>query len=206
MRRRQQGAHYGRWILLAVFVVLLAGAGAAGAAVTWVLRTANSAPALSSLKQKNPGSLSEVFASDAKTRLGYIQSDEARTPIGIDRIPEDLQHATVAIEDERFYDHNGVDYEGGLRAFVENIEAGEVVQGGSTLTMQLMRNLFITDPQRTFDRKVTEACMAVDYEEEHSKEDVLRLYLNSASYGTIEGRTSRARRIASTPSPASLIR
>src|SRR3954447_8716092 len=67
MRRRHRGAHYGRWILLAVFVVLLIGAAAAGAAVTWVVRTANSAPALSSYVPKNPGSLSEVFPCDSET-------------------------------------------------------------------------------------------------------------------------------------------
>ena len=64
------------------------------------------------------------------------------------------------------------------------------MQGGSTLTMQLMRNLFIVDPERNLDRKITEACMAVDYEDKHGKAQILGQYLNTASYGTIEGRTS----------------
>ena len=130
-----------------------------------------------------------VFAADG-SRLGYIQSDEARTPVSIDKIPEDLQHATVAIEDERFYEHSGVDLEGVARAAVENIEQGEVKQGGSTLTMQLARNLYIDDPERDLERKIKEAKIAEEIEEEHSKEWILEKYLNTASYGTVNGRTA----------------
>ena len=72
-------------------------------------------------------------------------------------IPSDLQYATVAIEDERFYDHDGVDFEGVTRAAVENLDAGEVKQGGSTITMQLVRNLYIDDPERDLERKIKEA-------------------------------------------------
>ena len=123
-------------------------------------------------------------------RLGYIQSDEARTPVPIDKIPEDLQEATVAIEDERFYDHDGVDLEGVIRAAVENIEAGEVKQGGSTITMQLVRNLYIDDPERDLERKIKEAKLAEELEDEHAKEWILEQYLNTASYGTVNGRTA----------------
>ena len=80
---------------------------------------------ISQLHAIDQGSNSIVYAADG-SRLGYIQSDEARTPVGIEKIPEDLQHATVAIEDERFYEHNGVDLEGITRAAFENLEAGEV--------------------------------------------------------------------------------
>ena len=116
MRRRQRGAGAGTWIVLGLLVVLLLGALVAGAAATWVLRTANSAPALSTYKQRNPGSLTEVFASDGKTRLGWIQSDDLVTPVASNKFPDVLKQATVAIEDERFYNHNGVDYEGIVRA------------------------------------------------------------------------------------------
>src|SRR3712207_1502680 len=188
-RQRRRGGGLGKIFLAAVAVVLVSIAAVAIAGGSWVINTCNDAPDVNNLKPIFKGENSIVFAGD-NSRLGFIRSDEARTPVDLDTIPKDLQYATVAIEDERFYNHDGVDYEGGVRALVENLEAGEVVQGGSTLTMQLMRNLYITDPKRTVDRKITEACMAVDYEEEHTKQDVLRNYLNSASYGTIEGRTS----------------
>ena len=75
---------------------------------------------LSSLKQRNPGSLTEVFAADGKTRLGFIQNDDLVTPGRGQGLPEVLKQATVAIEDERFYKHKGVDYEGIIRAAVKN--------------------------------------------------------------------------------------
>src|SRR3954454_13904383 len=194
MRRRQRGAHYGRWIFLAVFVVLLIGAAAAGAAVTWVLRTANSAPALSSYVPKNPGSLSEVFASDGKTRLGFIQSDDLVQPVAASQFPKVLNEATVAIEDERFYKHKGVDYEGIIRAAIKNATEHKTVQGGSTLTMQLVRNLYTQDDTRGgiegYERKIREARLARDLEEAHDKAPVLGKYLNTVPYGTAAGQSA----------------
>jgi penicillin-binding protein 1A len=196
MRRRQRGAHYGRWVLLAVFVVLLAGAGAAGAAVTWVLRTANSAPALSTYVPKNPGALSEVFASDGKTRLGYIQSDDLVQPVASKDFPTVLKQATVAIEDERFYKHKGVDYEGIIRAAVKNATEHKTVQGGSTLTMQLVKILYTQDDTRGgiqgYERKIKEARLARDLEAAHKdpKNWVLGKYLNNVPYGTVGGQSA----------------
>ena len=155
----------------------------------WVLSVAAEAPPIEQLQPVDEGSNSIIYAADG-SRLGYIQSDEARTPIAIDKIPEDLQQATVAIEDERFYKHNGVDLEGVARAAFENLEAGEVKQGGSTITMQLARNLYIDDPERDLERKIKEAKLAEELEDAHSKEWILEEYLNSASYGTVNGRTA----------------
>src|SRR3954449_12313349 len=194
MRRRHRGAHYGRWIVLAAVVVLLIGAAAAGAAVTWVLRTANSAPALSSYVPKNPGSLSEVFAADGKTRLGFIQNDDLVTPVASDQFPKVLNDATVAIEDERFYKHKGVDYEGIIRAAVKNAKEHKTVQGGSTLTMQLVRNLYTGDTTRSgvdgYKRKIREARLAQELEQIHPKSGVLGKYLNTVPYGTVGGQTA----------------
>src|SRR4051812_3242463 len=196
MRRRQRGAHYGRWILLAVFVVLLAGAAAAGAAVTWVVRTAHSAPTLSSYVPKTRGSLSEVFASDGKTRLGYIQSDDLVQPVASNDFPKVLKQATVAIEDERFYKHKGVDYEGIIRAAVKNATEHKTVQGGSTLTMQLVKILYTQDDTRGgvagYERKIKEARLARDLEAAHKdpKNWVLGKYLNNVPYGTVGGQSA----------------
>jgi len=166
----------------------------AGAAVTWVLRTANSAPALSSYVPKNPGSLSEVFASDGKTRLGYIQSDDLVQPVAASAFPKVLNEATVAIEDERFYKHKGVDYEGIIRAAIKNATEHKTVQGGSTLTMQLVRNLYTQDDTRGgidgYKRKIKEAKLARDLEEAHPKSWVLGKYLNTVPYGTVGGQSA----------------
>ncbi len=130
-----------------------------------MLDVAAKAPPLSDCQPIDRGGNSILIAGDG-SKLGYIASEEARTPVAIDRVPADLEYATVAIEDERFFEHDGIDYEGGLRALIENIEAGEVVQGGSTITMQLMRNLCITDPKRNLERKIQEAQLALEYEEQ----------------------------------------
>ena len=120
--------------------VVLSGIGIAGAyGAVWVLDTVASAPDIDALKPLNSGANSEVFAADGSS-LGYVQTDIAREPVKLDEIPKRLQTATIAIEDEHFYDHNGVDYGAVVRAAVENIEAGEVTQGGSTITQQLVRN------------------------------------------------------------------
>jgi penicillin-binding protein 1A len=189
-RRRHRRRGGARSKLLFVFGGVLAlGAVAVVGVASWVLDVAAKAPPLSNCRPIEKGGNSMLIAGDG-SRLGYIASEEARTPVAIDRVPTDLQYATVAIEDERFFQHDGIDVEGGLRALIENIEAGKVVQGGSTITMQLMRNLCITDPQRNLERKIQEAQLAVEYEQRFSKRDILSKYLNGASYGTINGTTA----------------
>jgi len=155
----------------------------------WALDVAAEAPPIDELKPIDKGENSQIFAADG-TRLGFIRSDESRTPIPLADIPETMQEATVAIEDERFYEHSGVDPNAIFRALIENIEAGETVQGGSTITQQLVRNLYIADPQRDLERKIVEAKLAEELEQEHTKEWILEQYLNTASYGTLEGRSA----------------
>ncbi|MGA7434712.1 MAG: transglycosylase domain-containing protein [Solirubrobacterales bacterium] len=162
---------------------------AAFAAGGWIVSIASDAPDVAALKPIDKGQNSVIYAGDG-SRLGLINSDEVRTPVPLSVVPKSLQQATISIEDERFYDHNGIDIEGGLRALVKNIESGKISEGASTLTMQLMRNLYITNPKRDYQRKIVEAKMALDYEEIHSKNDILQSYLNTAPYGTNEGRTA----------------
>ncbi len=187
-KRRSQGS-IGSKILLG-FGVLLAFLGIAAASVgLWVLDVAADAPSLDTLKPIDRGSVSEILAADG-TRLGYIQSDAIRDPVELNEIPKSLQDATIAIEDENFYEHNGLDYGAIARAALENITAGEVRQGGSTITQQLVRNLYIPDPEQTIERKIIEAKLALEMEDEHSKDWILNQYLNTASYGTNDGRTA----------------
>src|SRR5438552_3595183 len=159
------------------------------APVGYVLDVSHSAPALGSLHPIVSGGSSQVFAADG-TRLGYIQSDELRSPLSSGQIPADLRNATVAIEDQRFYKNNGVDLTGLFRAAVKDISSGAVVQGGSTITMQLVRNLYLGDDQRSIRQKVIEAKLALEYEKHHSKSSILTSYLNSVPYGTVGGQTA----------------
>ena len=169
-----------------VFVVI---AIAVIAVTSWVLGVAAKAPPLSSCKPIDRGGNSIVYAADG-SKLGVIDSSEARVPAAIKRIPRSLQLATVAIEDQRFYEHGGIDTEGILRAAVKDVEAGEAIEGGSTIAQQLVRNLCIENPERNLERKIVEAKLAEEYAGRHTPQEILGSYLNIASYGTIEGATA----------------
>ncbi len=190
-RRSQAGAGRAIFALLAVggaagFIALLGGFG-------YLASVASSAPKLSQLKPSDQGATSTVFAADG-TRLGFIQGDVLRTPVAESAMPQSMRDATVAIEDRRFYKHNGVDYEGVVRAAVKNVSSGSTVQGGSTLTMQLVRNLYKGNKERTINRKIREAKLAGDLESKHpgieGKRWIITEYLNNVPYGTVGGQTA----------------
>jgi penicillin-binding protein 1A len=169
-----------------LFSALLVGA---IVAVAYVANVVQSAPALDHLHPRLVGGTSAVFAADG-TRLGFIQADQLRTPVGWSEIPTDLKNATVAIEDQRFYKHNGVDVTGIFRAAIKDITHGAALQGGSTITMQLVRNLYLGGYQRSLRQKIIEAKLAIDYEKHHGKRSILTSYLNSVPYGTVGGQTA----------------
>jgi penicillin-binding protein 1A len=186
-RRKTRGAR--SKILLGLGVMAIVCVIAVLSAAGYVLAIAATAPDLGELKADDKGQLSVVYAADG-SRLGFIQSDTLRRVVPWDDIPVALRRATVAIEDERFYQHQGVDLNAIVRAGIKNLESGETVQGGSTITQQLVRALYIKDPKRTFSRKIREAKLASELEEEHSKSWILHNYLNSVPYGTVNSRTS----------------
>jgi penicillin-binding protein 1A len=166
-------------------VVLIAGLSGVG----YVFAVAASAPDIDKLKPIDKGASSVIYAADG-SRLGYVQSDTIRTPIGWTKIPPIVKQATVAIEDERFYRHRGVDVQAVARAAWEDTIARRSKQGGSTITQQLVRQLYIENPERNIERKVKEAKMASDLEQERSKQWILREYLNVIPYGTVNGKTA----------------
>jgi len=189
-RRRQRRRGSARGKLLFVAAALLVAVSLAGIAVaSWVLDVAAEAPSLAACKKVERSGNSVVYAADG-SKLGLISSDEARAPVSLERVPKQLQLATVAIEDQRFYEHGGIDPEGIARAALKNLEAGETVEGGSTITQQLVRNLCIRNPKRDLERKIIEAKLAIEYAEHHSRKEILSQYLNTASYGTVEGATA----------------
>ena len=149
-------------------VLMIAVASVAG----YVLAIASTAPELSELKADDKGEVSVVFAADG-SRLGFVQSDVLRRVVSFKDMPQDMRQATVAIEDERFYKHKGVDFNAIIRAGIKNLESGKTVQGGSTITQQLVRALYIRDPKRDFARKIREAKLASELEEKRSKRWIL---------------------------------
>jgi len=187
-RQRRRGGAGGKILLVGLGVVALLAAAAVGV-VSWVVDVAADAPSLASCKPVDRRGNSTIYAADG-SRLGRIESDVARIPVPIRRIPGTLRNATVAIEDERFYEHGGIDPEGIARAALKNLEAGRTVEGGSTITQQLVRSLCLRNPARDLERKIVEAKLAIEYAERHGKRQVLDAYLNTASYGTLGGATA----------------
>ena len=124
---------------------------------------------------------SVIFGADNKV-IATLAGEENRMVVPIDQIPEVAQQAVIAIEDSRFYEHNGVDVGGLFRALFTNLEAGGIRQGGSTITQQLVKNI-IVGTEKTLDRKIREAQYAIALEKERSKREILELYLNEAYFG-----------------------
>jgi penicillin-binding protein 1A len=163
---------------------------AGGMAASWAIKIYDSAPPLSSLKPVQKGRSSAIYAADGSL-LGFIRSSSIRQPVPSRALPEDLKDATIAIEDKNFYHHGGIDPAGIARAAWKDLLAGgKPVQGASTITQQLVRNLYIQNPEETIKRKLIEAHLAEEEEEAHSKDWILTAYLNTAPYGTVEGETA----------------
>lgn len=127
-----------------------------------------------------PDAVSQIY--DANGKVIYTTaSAEHRIPVTYDKIPKQVRAAFISIEDNRFYEHSGIDYRGTLRALVSNI-LGHEVQGGSTITQQLAKNAFLTQ-ERTFTRKIKEAFLAKQLENKYTKDQILTMYLNRIYFG-----------------------
>jgi penicillin-binding protein 1A len=123
-----------------------------------------------------------IYASDGKTVLAVLRGEEARIVVASDEIAPIMKQAIVAVEDRRFWEHRGVDLRGIVRAIWADIRNKEIVQGGSTITQQLVKNTYIK-PERTVSRKLKEAALAWQIERSWSKDRILTAYLNTIYYG-----------------------
>ena len=137
-------------------------------------------PSLEALTSYNPKVPLQIFSAE-----GYLLGEfgeERRALVKIDEVPVGLRNAILAAEDERFYEHGGVDYIGVLRAVLHNFTAGSARQGASTITMQVARNFFLST-EKTFTRKFNEALLAFKIEHSLSKDQILEIYLNQIYLG-----------------------
>ncbi len=147
------------------------------AATAYVFFTLDS-KGLFHIPARKPGIMLVAADGQKIAERGAFFGDEAR----ISELPRYLPQAVIAIEDRRFYHHFGIDPIGLTRAMIRNLRAGHVVQGGSTLTQQLAKNLFLK-PERTLWRKFQEAVLAIWLESRYSKDEILQLYLNRVNFG-----------------------
>jgi penicillin-binding protein 1A len=177
-KRRRHAAIIAASLVLIVLAILATGFG--GAAAFEASCSLSELRPVSTGPQGGPAN-SFVYA-DNGAFLGSIPAEKNRQPIALSQMGGWMAKATVAIEDRRFYKHGGVDYKGILRAAAKDLGAGRIVQGGSTITQQLVRNLYISR-QRTFKRKIKEACLAIKLARHRSKNWILGSYMNAVYYG-----------------------
>lgn len=148
--------------------------------LAYIYRLSSELPSIKQLKNYSYKIPTLIY--DRKGRVIGEIGNERRYPVKIDQIPLYLKQAIIAVEDSRFYEHRGVDFLGILRAFFTNIKAGRVVEGGSTLTQQLVKVIYLT-PERKLKRKVKEAILAYKIDNYLSKDKILEIYLNEVYFG-----------------------
>ncbi|MBC3536253.1 transglycosylase domain-containing protein [Megasphaera hominis] len=178
-RRRAKHAKHGGPLhrfrmLIVLLIVVMAGLG-----FGYIFAAYQTLPPVSN--NMRPAVSSQVF--DRHGRLiTTLHSDQNRLPIDINKVPQNLQNAFIAAEDNRFYDHIGIDPIGILRAIVTNLTNHGIAQGGSTITQQLAKNAFLSQEQ-TLKRKVQEAMLALEIEHKYSKKEILEMYMNQIYFG-----------------------
>lgn len=189
VKRRRNRARISLTAKLAIVVVILGILAVMTAGIIGAYRSIiDSAPDISGISMTGKGYATFVYDSDGEQIARLVSSDSNRIPVTSDMIPDDLKHAFVAIEDERFYEHNGVDYQGILRAIFKGITTGSFDEGASTITQQLIKNSVFEDwMDETFaqsvKRKIQEQYLAVQLEKELTKDEILTDYLNIINLG-----------------------
>ncbi len=175
----QNKQHRHRSFFLIIFV-LLAGA-VCGVFVGVIIALTHDLPQIRQLESFQPSATTRIYSSD-----GIVLAElfaERRDPVKLEAIPSYLKAALLATEDQRFYSHSGIDIKGIGRAIISDIRAGRFVQGGSTITQQLAKTLFLT-PRRTLLRKLKEAFLALQLERRYTKDAILTLYFNQIYLGS----------------------
>ena len=175
-RNNSKSGGIGKRVFLGVLIIVLVMV--LGVGCGFLTATMNTREDLADVR---PPASSQIYDINGN-ELANIHAEENRVPVSIRQIPKDLQNAFVAVEDNRFYDHIGVDPKGILRAVVSNITSKEVAEGGSTITQQLAKNAYLTQ-ERTMKRKIQEVFLALRLEQQYTKQEILELYLNQIYFG-----------------------
>ena len=154
------------------------------AASSTVLSFVDSLPDLQDYSPTQSALTSRIYAADG-TLIATFHGEENRELVALEQMPKNLINAVISIEDERFYKHTGVDLEGIARAFIINLQAGDIEEGASTITQQVITSIYMPQGKTivTYDRKIKEAALAYQLEKFYSKDEILEMYLNTIYLG-----------------------
>ena len=161
-------------------LILVLSAVLAGGATGLVLYSLWDLPEVQSLEEYRPSITTRVYSDERRLLAEFFV--ENRTPVTLSDVPERFLQALIATEDARFYQHPGIDIHGIARALYRNIRAGSIQEGGSTLTQQLSKVLFLT-PEKSYLRKIKEMALALRIEQRYTKREILTLYCNQIYFG-----------------------
>jgi 1A family penicillin-binding protein len=180
-RRARGGRRWLRIVLIAVGLIVLLVGSATGVAALWAFTILpRSLPSVTALESFQPLQGTKIY--DDNDELVTELHVERRIFVPLTQIPQSLRDAVIATEDRRFYHHWGVDPVGIARAVVQNYRRGRIVEGGSTITQQLTKVLFLT-PDKSLERKMKEVVLALELERRYSKDRILEMYLNQVYFG-----------------------
>ena len=174
---RKSGGSTGSRIVLGFFIIVLVMF--VGIGCGFLTASMNTKPDIAN--DIRPPATSVIYDCNGN-EIANVHADENRKPVKIAQIPKDLQNAFVAVEDNRFYDHMGIDPRGILRAAWANLRGRTVTEGGSTITQQLAKNAYLTQ-DRTLKRKIQEVFLALQLERQYTKQEILEMYLNQIYFG-----------------------
>ncbi len=186
MKKKRVGVRVFKALIICVLLIGVIGVGGAG---LFVKKIIDNTPQVTPADVKPSGATSFVYAEDGTLLDSFLQSGSNRIYKKYDEIPINLTHAFIAIEDERFYKHNGIDLQGILRAGVVGLTSGNFSEGASTLTQQLIKNNVFPNftEEKTFydslERKLQEQYLAVEIEKQMSKEEIVEAYMNTINLG-----------------------
>ncbi|MDZ4133769.1 MAG: PBP1A family penicillin-binding protein, partial [Dethiobacteria bacterium] len=176
-KKQGRGGAVIKGVFLFLFIVFMITGGATAAVV---VNYVNDAPPFDPARLATVET-SYIYDSNGE-EIAALHQEQNRIFVGLNKIPEHVQQAFIAIEDERFYSHFGFDVVGSMRAAYANFKAGEIVQGASTITQQLAQNAFLTT-ETSYKRKIQEIWLAIQLERSYGKEEILELYLNRIYFG-----------------------
>ncbi|MCK8818100.1 PBP1A family penicillin-binding protein [Natroniella sulfidigena] len=164
-------------IIISIILFIAVSTGAVVGTVTWVI---SQSPDISEYGQWTTAESTTIYTADGEVLTRLYEQDRVYAPLS--EVPEDLENAIVAIEDDRFYDHYGIDVRGILRALSVNLRHRATVEGASTITQQLAKNALLT-PERLYSRKLQEMYIALQFERKYTKDEILEFYLNEIFLG-----------------------
>ncbi len=181
-KRKTKTKYKIHWFRILLAVILVCGVIGCGIVAGVCLSIAKDTPDLNSVDLDSYSVTTTILDKDGNS-VGNLHAGENRVPVAFDEISPNAVNALVAIEDQRFYSHNGVDPIRIGGAMIANIKAGGIVQGGSTITQQLTGLVFLDRTEKSYTRKLKEAILALKVEKQYSKDEIITHYLNRAYFG-----------------------